>query len=85
MGVGQTFSLTFNGVTTNYRVSNKVEYAKTSATTLGIDGINYKMSRVANGYDPNGTRHGLAIMTCSGTSYRNGDASHRLVLFADAI
>lgn len=85
VGVGQTFSLTYNGVVTTYRVTNKVEYAKTSSTTLGIGSTNYKMGHVANGYDPNEVRHSIVIMTCSGTSYGNGDASHRLVLFADAI
>ena len=85
VGIGHTFSLTYNGVVTTYRVSNKVEYAKTSATTLGIGNTNYKMGHVANGYDPNEVRHSIVIMTCSGTSYGNGDASHRLVLFADAI
>lgn len=85
VGLGQTFSLTYNGVVTTYRVTNKVEYAKTSSTTLGIGSTNYKMGHVANGYDPNEVRHSIVIMTCSGTSYGNGDASHRLVLFADAI
>lgn len=85
VGIGQTLSLTYNGVVTYYRVSNKVEYAKTSATTLGIGGVTYKMGHVANGYDPSEVRHSIVIMTCSGTSYGNGDASHRLVLFADAI
>ena len=85
VGIGHTFSLTYNGIVTTYRVSNKVEYAKTSATTLGIGNTNYKMGHVANGYDPNEVRHSIVIMTCSGTSYGNGDASHRLVLFADAI
>lgn len=85
VGVGTVFSLTFNGVTTNYRVSNKVEYAKTGPTTLGLNGATINMSRVANGYSPDGVRHSISIMTCSGVSYGNGDASHRLVLFADAI
>lgn len=85
VGVGQSFSLTYNGTVNTYRVSNKIEYAKTSATTLGIGNTTYKMGHVANGYDPNEVRHSIVIMTCSGTSYGNGDASHRLVLFADAI
>ena len=37
-----------------------------------------------------GARHGrvqydLALMTCYGTSYGNGDASHRLVVFANRL
>ena len=31
----------------------------------------------ANGYD-------ISIMTCSGTMYRNGDVSRRLLVFANA-
>ena len=85
VGVGTTFSLTYNGVTTNYRVSNKVTYEKTGATTLGLNGATIKMGHVANGYSPDEVKHSLSIMTCAGQSYGNGDASHRLVLFADAI
>ena len=85
VGIGTVFSLTYNGVTTNYRVSNKVEYAKTGPTTLENGGVTYKMARIANGFSPDGVHHSISIMTCSGVSYGNGDASHRLVLFADAI
>lgn len=85
VGVGHTFSVTYNGTVTNYRVSNKVEYTKTGDTTLGIGNMTYKMGHVANGYDPSEIRHNLVIMTCSGTSLGHGDATHRLVLFADAI
>ena len=85
VGIGQTFSVSYNGAVTNYRVSNKVEYAKTGDTTLGIGDVTYKMGHVANGFDPSETRHSLVIMTCSGTPLGRGDATHRLVLFADAI
>ena len=85
VGVGQTFSVTYNGVTTNYLVSGKYQYEKTSATTLGYNGVNIGMGHVANGFSPDEVRHNLVIMTCSGTSLGGGDATHRLVLFADAI
>ena len=85
VSIGTVFSLTYNGVTTNYRVSNKVEYAKNSPTTLETGGVTYKMARIANAFSPDGVKHSISIMTWSGVSYGNGDASHRLVLFADAI
>lgn len=85
VSVGTTFTVTYNGVTTTYRVSNKIEYEKSSATTLSKNGVTYKMSHIANGYSTDEVRHSIALMTCSGTSYGNGDASHRLVLFADKI
>ncbi len=85
VNVGQAFSVTYNGVTTNYRVSGKYQYEKTSATTLGYEGVNIGMGHVANGYSPDEVRHNLVIMTCSGTSLGGGDATHRLVFFADAI
>lgn len=85
VGVGTTFSLTYNGVTTNYRVSNKVTYEKTGSTTLGLNGATIKMGHVAAGFSPDEVKHSLSIMTCAGTPLGNGDATHRLVLFADAI
>ncbi|MBQ2695519.1 hypothetical protein IJG04_02675 [Candidatus Saccharibacteria bacterium] len=92
VGVGTTFSVTVGGVTTNYRVSNKVTYTK--------DDLNKQVSyvcgygtRICNGNlmsqlkDPTDTemRHSLVLMTCAGTMLGGGDATHRLVLFADAI
>ena len=44
VGVGTVFSLTYNGVTTNYRVMEKVEYAKSSPTTLNLNGRDYSMA-----------------------------------------
>ena len=32
-----------------------------------------------------GVQYDMALMTCYGTSYGNGDASHRLVIFANMI
>ena len=81
VGVGTVFSLTYEGVTTNYQVMEKVEYAKASPTSLSLNGQEVAMSFIAKGKNI----YNLTLMTCSGVSYGNGDASHRLVLFANAI
>ena len=80
---GDIFSLAKNGVTTNYRVQAVVVYEKVDGYTLGFNGQNVKMSAVARARH-NGVSYDLSLMTCYGTSYGNGDASHRLVLFASA-
>ncbi len=75
--VGETFTITEGGVTRTYRVMAIRTYAKTSDGNL--EGDPHLMARIANtalGYD-------VALFTCSGTSYGNGDASHRLVVFAN--
>ena len=81
VGVGTVFSLTYNGVTTNYRVMEKVEYAKSSPTTLNLNGRDYSMAYIAKGMN----KYSLTLMTCSGRSLGGGDATHRLVLYANAI
>lgn len=61
--------LMVDGVT--YKVSNREEYAEADVPMA-------KLIRDALG-------HNIALMTCYGVEYGNGDASHRLVIFADAI
>ena len=85
MGVGSTFSITYGGVTTNYQVSKVTIFEKDVASgKLQLNGSGNYMRAVSNGKS-DGVKHDFAIMTCYGTSYGNGDASHRLVLFADEI
>ena len=81
VGVGQTFTLTYTGVTTTYQVMEKVEYAKSSPTTLNLNGRDYSMAYIAKGMN----KYSLTLMTCSGRSLGGGDATHRLVLYANAI
>lgn len=81
---GDTFSLTENGVTRSYRVQAVVIYEKIDDYTLSLNGQKIKMSVVAKARY-SGVNYDLSLMTCYGTSYGNGDASHRLVLFASAI
>lgn len=77
--VGETITITEGGVTQTYRVSDVVLYEKTSEGYLNHDRtLMGKIMRTALG-------HSVALMTCAGTSYGNGDASHRLVVYADAM
>ena len=79
LGVGSNFTVTDGGVTTTYRVSAKVMYEKTADGYLNSDP--YLMGSIMQ----TAMGHNLALMTCAGTSYGNGDASHRLVVYADPV
>ena len=75
----------YGGVNYNYRISNIVIYEKdVEAGKLRINGEGSYMYAVANARH-DGVQYDLSIMTCYGTSFGNGDASHRLVIFANAI
>ncbi|MBR3228644.1 sortase [Candidatus Saccharibacteria bacterium] len=85
VGVGSTFSVNTNGITSNYSVAKVVIYEKNvSAGTLQLNGAGNYMRQVANAKS-DGVYYDLSIMTCYGTSYGNGDASHRYVIFANRI
>ena len=82
---GSVFSVTYGGVVTNYQVTQVVIFEKNTGNgLLQLNGGGNYMRRVANATH-DGVQYDLSIMTCYGTSYGNGDASHRLVLFANAI
>ena len=77
--VGEVFTITEGGVARNYVVSDIGLYEKTADGFLnGNKGLMGRIMRSALGHD-------VALMTCAGTSYGNGDASHRLVVYADAV
>ncbi len=84
VGVGDTFSVTENDTTKNYQVKAVAIYEKVNDYTLRLNGQELKMSVVARARY-SGVNYDISVMTCYGTSYGNGDASHRLVLFANAI
>ena len=82
---GDTFSVTYNNVLTSYKIEKIVIFEKNAENgKLQLDGSGNYMLSVSKAkfgikaYD-------LSIMTCHGTSYGNGDASHRLVIFANRI
>ena len=75
---GEVFTVTEGGVTREYRVADVQIYRKTEN---GLEDDPRLMTRIAT----TALGHDLALLTCYGTSYGNGDASHRLVVFADAI
>ena len=91
--IGNTFTIVYNGTATTYMIRNVIIYRKTGDTALrvddassGINGTDVPMKYIAKGQEmPGGAQYNIALMTCYGTSYGNGDASHRLVVFADAI
>lgn len=80
LGVGDTFTMVYGGTTTNYRISQVQLFEKNLETgRLQIDGSGNYMTSVKN----TALGHDLALMTCAGTMLGGGDATHRLVLFAD--
>ena len=86
LGVGSRFSVTYGGKTTNYTVAKVMIYEKNSSNgKLQLNGQGNYMASVAKAVDKDtGVAYSLSLMTCYGTSYGNGDASHRLVIFANA-
>lgn len=101
LGRGDTFTVVEDGVTKTYQVKRTVVYQKLSAYVLRDEALlavvpratdaDVKMSVIQNGkyyyYDTTdrSIQYDLALMTCYGTSYGNGDASHRFVVFANQI
>lgn len=85
VGVGSVFAVSDGGVATNYRVMDVIIYEKNMSNgLLQINGAGNYMKPVANARG-NGVQYDLSVMTCYGTMYGGGDASHRLVIFANAI
>ena len=79
LAIGEVFTITEGGVTKNYRVADKVIYRKTADGYL--ENNKSLMRQIA--YDAMG--HSVALMTCAGQPLGGGDATHRLVVYADAI
>ncbi len=77
--VGETITITEAGTTKTYRVADIQLYEKTADGRLnGTPRLMNKIARTALGHD-------VALMTCAGTPDGKGGASHRLVVFADAM
>ena len=85
LAVGSSFSVNYGGQSANYQIQKIVIFEKNvTAGTLELNGSGTYMRSVANAKFQ-GIQYDLSIMTCSGTSYGNGDASHRLVIFANRV
>lgn len=82
---GATFTISLGGAETTYRVFASVIYDKNPDGRLQLNGKGSYMKAIRDRASYNNTPHDLALMTCAGISYGNGDASQRLVIFADAI
>ncbi len=82
LGIGSTFTVTDSGTTKTYVVSDKVTFEKNHGL-LQINGSGNYMGRVTYSAGYGNGNHSLALMTCAGTSLGGGDATHRLVIFAD--
>ena len=82
LSVGSVFTVTYGGATTTYRVSDIVTYEKNLSTgALQLNGRGNYMKSIMN----TARGHSVALMTCAGTSLGGGDATHRLVIYADVI
>ena len=75
LAVGSTFTINLDGIDYNYRVA-KVE------TVANDDVLSKNMRKIAAGKDYNGTQYDASLMTCAGTPYGNGNATHRTILYA---
>lgn len=85
LGAGDTFSITRGGVKTNYRVATTVIYEKnTSNGLLQLNGEGDYMWYVAKARIGK-TKYDVSLMTCYGRSLGGGDATHRFVIFANAV
>lgn len=82
LSVGSTFTVTRNNVTTTYRIASMTTYEKSELSTMEAR-CNYKslMQLIRD----KAMGHDVALMTCAGTVFSDGDATHRLVILADSI
>lgn len=77
LSVGSTFTVTLGGQTTTYRIAKAVTLEKHTQ----VAPIMYPIAQAKY----SGQTYDLSIMTCAGVSYGNGDASHRLIIFANRL
>lgn len=82
---GSTFSITYDGVTTDYVVAKVELYEKnTENGRLQLNGSGSYMRKVADAVS-GGVQYSISLMTCHGKPIGDGDAEQRLVIFANAI
>lgn len=95
LGVGARFKVTLGGETKTYQVAGSDLQTKsyfegrtihTEYRTGYVVKIDMGVMKAITAYgEYRGKYYDYILMTCAGTSYGNGDASHRLVLLANEI
>ena len=95
LGIGARFTVSLGGVTRTYQVVNsdlqtKSHFEGSTTRTVQMSGMkvttSMKIMKAITAYgEYNGATYDYILMTCAGTSYGNGDASHRLILMANEI
>ncbi len=95
MGIGSYFTVTLGGETKTYQVVNtdlqtKSHFEGDVIRKTVVSDVTVltkmKMMKAITAYgEYNGGRYDYILMTCAGTSYGNGDASHRLILMANEV
>ncbi|MBQ9029543.1 hypothetical protein IJ114_02105 [Candidatus Saccharibacteria bacterium] len=95
LGVGDRFTVTLGGVTRTYQIMNTDTREKSyfegsfyrqkkMPGMVVFESVKIMKAITANG-EYQGQYYDYILMTCAGTSYGNGDASHRLILMANEI
>ena len=74
LGYGAHVTITLGGQTRSYHIANQITLEKREIEQKHLMKafVNARLS---------GTQYDYAMMTCAGTSYGNGDASHRTIVF----
>ncbi len=95
LGIGDRFTVTLDGVTRTYQIVNsdletKSHFEGETVHKTVLSGVTVltkmKVMRAITAYgEYEGRYYDYILMTCAGTSYGNGDASHRLILMANAV
>ena len=95
LGIGSYFTVTLSGTTKTYQIVNadlqtKSHFEGDVVRKTAMAGMTVvttmKMMKAITAYgEYNGNNYDYILMTCAGTSYGNGDASHRLILMANEV
>ncbi len=95
LGIGDRFTVTLSGVTKTYQIVNtdlqtKTHFEGETVHRSKLSGMTVmtrmKIMKAITAYgEYNGESYDYILMTCAGTSYGNGDASHRLILMANEV
>ena len=82
LSVGETFSVTIKGVKTSYKISLKEVVCDYSNPEYPCSNYQDPILDMRNVLHPSLKGANLSIMTCAGTGIGNGDATHRLTIYA---